>query len=157
MKRNILVLMAVVFSMQVMGQRDIKHVVIQEQVVAQDTLRTFSIVNIDLDAGRNNFIQHWGTPARNEAGRMEWRNVDLGPIGQGLTISLEDKICLRNGAGLSCSLFTSVPDKLEQIAHLQPNEFRMVDITIINAQGQNVVKDAVKAESAARILNRINL
>ena len=157
MKRNILVLMAVVFSMQVMGQRDIKHVAIQEQVVAQDTLRTFSIVNIDLETGRNNFIQHWGTPARNEAGKIEWENINLGLIGEGLNIMLEDRVCTRVEETLTCRIFSSMQDKSESLLNLKANQFRTLEISISNAKGQNVVKDAVKAESAAKVLNRINL
>ena len=151
MKKISLIIVSLLFPFILTAQSG-GSVEINRSFVSPDTLRTFSIWKGNLDDIRGNFARMLGKPQVNDAGRMEWKGLNIQDIGKDVTIQITDGILTLNRKSTSYVPFTNAVEKESLLKTLRKKQCRQLNIEFLDKAGANFVKTKKMEETIVKFL-----
>jgi hypothetical protein len=151
----IIFLICVAISTYSQAQKNI--ISVNELYYQKDTTRTFGFIkSLNYDNCIDSLIKFWGTPAKNETGKILWSNIEITGIGKELSVELHDGIYKKLDDGNTIyKPFESKKDKKKKIRKLKSTQWREVEIVFSNKNGLNIIDDKAKTETVKKLLTKI--
>lgn len=156
MKRLILFVFLGIISTNSFSQIKNNVIGVGYQYNKLDTTSTFSFFNnINFDDSRDSLIKYWGIPIKNEAGNLQWSNIQIPNVGNDLMITLYDGIATKEKHILRYVFFTSEEDKEKKLRELKSNQYRIIEIIVTDKNNLNIINNKIKTKIVKKLLEEI--
>lgn len=154
MKQIIILVFGAMISIGGFAQTKGKVVFTSQQFNKNDTTRTFLILKTEQDKAIAKLLKYFGHAKTESAGKIEWENIKIDKIGSNLTIILKDGIEIYKSFS-KFEVFSDEKDKKQKIEGLKKNQFRTIEIEILDKNGANIINTKDKELIVLQLLNRI--
>ena len=155
MEKIVILVLGITLSISGFTQTEGKVVFVNKQFNKSDTTRTFSILKTDQDKAIAKLLKYFGPAKTESAGMIKWENIKIDRIGSDLTVILKDGICETQKSFGSFKTFSDENDKKQKIEKMKKNQFRNIEIEILDKNGTNIINTKNKELIIIQILDKI--
>lgn len=157
MQKLFLALTVLMLTFVSYAQQEDYQLGISKQFHPNDTTRTFTITQGDLEQVKGIFTRTFGNP-QGTGGIIVWEKIKIPGIKQKLRLILHDGVMTKEEDGFSICYTSDEKNNKEKIANLGKGQSRYMNIKILDMQGEEIINsdqlETLINEYLLQILNK---